>query len=432
MGTYTIQDKPIVDAVIEGHMQLLKSLCVTHIGANLVSLVLGGSFGRGEGSVLIDRNGTVEPLRDYDVRLIVRQPVLRDRIERVRAEFMRLSKLGDTDEHFSGQRGFSLTLEPLTQQQLTTSFVRDRDLRAYDFLNASQVLFGEDHAPALRFPAASIPKVNGLRLLYKKMIGLVGHRDRLAIAGDVRRTLIYECDKTFVEICTALVLLAGAYVASYQARAELFAQHWQDWFPDLARDCPDLSDQIYRATQEKLCPGSTSVLPADQAFEQARAALLAVHRFYVRQLYGLEVTPGQTSTRQLRGALTQDFFKVAVRTWLQQRHLSGKLSSAALNTAYHHLLRRAFARSAGQRGVRALWESARASEAPQIDIFLAAWCALAALGEQPCDRLLQCANVSLDRLPGVSSSRAQLVGWPYYSATRERLVRAFSLWQQSR
>src|SRR5215216_6585406 len=232
MGTYTAYDIPAVDSAIEAHMQTLWRLCSGYLGANLDSLILSGSFGRGEGSVFIHADGSVEPLRDYDTRLILHSPVGPQLIEAIRTEFMRITGMGGVDEQFSGQHGFSLTLEPLTREQLTSTFVRDRDLRAYDHLYASRVIGGPDYAPTLRFPASEIPKVNGLRFLYQKMVGLVGHFASMDTTTDDRRTLLYECDKTFVEICTALVLLAGAYVPSYQARAELFAQQWRQWFPD--------------------------------------------------------------------------------------------------------------------------------------------------------------------------------------------------------
>ena len=52
MGIYTAYDLPAVDATIEAHMQTLQRLCSAHLGRNFDSLILSGSFGRGEGVVL--------------------------------------------------------------------------------------------------------------------------------------------------------------------------------------------------------------------------------------------------------------------------------------------------------------------------------------------------------------------------------------------
>lgn len=433
MGTYTAYDIPAVDSAIEAHMQTLQRLCSAYLGGNLDSLILSGSFGRGEGSVLIGSDGSVEPLRDYDVRVIVRSPVVPQLIETIRTEFMRVTGIGSADEQFSGQQGFSLTLEPVTRKQLATTFVRDRDLRVYDHLYASRVICGPDYAPALRFPATEIPKVNGLRFLYQKMVGLVGHFASPAIGADVRRTLLYECDKTFVEICTALVLLAGAYVPSYRARAELFARHWQEWFPDLAQRTPRLDVQINRATHEKLFPGSTAPIPPRESFAQARRALLEVHRFYIRRLYGIDVIPGQTGCAQLRHALKHDYFRTAVIGWLDRRHLNCRPAGWALNRAYQRLLRLKFAHGAGKRGAAAVWEAVRAAEGPPIDIFLASWCTLAACGDTPDATLLRCAEQTLARLPGMTAAQTSTPDeWTHYRAVRAAIIRAYATWEHNR
>lgn len=433
MGIYTAYNLPRVDEAIEAHMQALKVVCLSVLGSNLNSLILSGSFGRGEGSVILHADGLVEPLRDYDIRLIVRQPVPHIVLDRIRSEFMRVTGLGGARERFSGEQGFSLTLEALTEIQFATSFARDRDLRAYDHVNASRVIFGMDGSAALRFPAAEIPKINGLRFLYQKMVGLVGHSAGPTVSDDVRRTLLYECDKTFVEICTALVLLADAYVPSYRARSALFANHWCTWFPDLVQQLPALSDQVERATREKLYPGSTTPLSPLDAFAQARAALLTVHRFYVGRLYGIDMVPGQSGSAQLRTVLWRDYFRVAVTHWLRQRRLDRAPARWALNVLYHYRLRLKFSQGADCRGLAAIRESLRAAEAPPIDIFLAAWCALAAAGESPDEVLLLCSGQALDRLPGLAASRyAAASGWERYARVREWIAQAYAIWERDR
>src|SRR5260370_23761861 len=127
------------------------------------------------------------------------------------------------------------------------------------------------------------------------MVGLVVHFPGMDVVQEMperidemqRATLLYECDKTFVEICTALTLLAGHYIPSYAKRAEQFAAHWREWFPELARRIPSLGEQINRSTAEKLRPGTVAPKSAGLAFHNARQALIAVHRYYVEQLYGI-------------------------------------------------------------------------------------------------------------------------------------------------
>jgi len=433
MGIYTAFDDPAVDATVGGHMQLLGALCAGALGDNLESLVLSGSFGRGEGSVLRHADGGVEPLRDYDMRVITRGPADPAALAAVKAEFLRRTRLGAGDERFSGERGFSLTLEPITAGQLRAVFMRDRDLRAFDFAAASTVVAGRNVLAELRFPAEQIPPINGLRFLYKKMIGLVGHYPGPGAGGDLRRTLIYECDKALIEIGTALVLLAGAYVPSYGRRAELLRAHYRDWYPELAAELPGLADEIAAATDEKLRPGSRQAPAPDAAFAAARRALLAAHRCYARRLLGVDVAPGSPGARALRRALARAYFRPAAAAWLDQRGLGRLPARAALNRAYHGLLRARYARASGAGGGRALAEAMRAAAGPHIDLFLAAWLALAAANPAgpPDDALLAASAQALGRLP-CAGAVSPSAGWSGYGELREQIVRGWHTWDKSR
>jgi hypothetical protein len=76
-------------------------------------------------------------------------------------------------------------------------------------------------------------------------------------------------------------------------------------------------------------------------------------------------------------------------------------------------------------------------EAPQLDIFLAAWHTLAAVQKSPSQPLLGRANAILDRLPvRIEPVQAgdpdRQHGWDYYRYTRERLVNAYTAWEHER
>jgi hypothetical protein len=322
---------------------------------------------------------------------------------------------------------------------LAGPFVRDHDLRAYDHLTASRVIWGHDCSPALRFPASAIPKVNGLRFLYQKMVGLVGHypgreADRMAVE-EARRTLLYECDKTFIEICTALCLLAGNYVPSYRERADIFAREWEAWFPVLAKELPSLAADVVRATEEKLRPGSTKAPTPGFAFYRARKALLVVHRHYVRRLYGVEIKCTKASWRLL-SVLKARYYRGVVSTRLEDKGLNNPLSCFVLNEAYGRALRLRYARG---EGAAALLKAVAHGEAPIIDIFVASWCALASLpddestGSEPEGDLLAQAHQVLGRLPSVDSHTVaqHRGGWDSYRSVRAALADAYMRWEKS-
>ena len=67
MGIYTVLENPEIDETIESHLKLIieELSKITQVR----EIILGGGFGRGEGSVIL-RNGKIRPVNDYDIFVI--------------------------------------------------------------------------------------------------------------------------------------------------------------------------------------------------------------------------------------------------------------------------------------------------------------------------------------------------------------------------
>lgn len=132
------------------------------LGANLVSLILGGGYGRGEGGVVV-RNGMEMPYNDLDFTLVVRNKskVPWDKLNSVRSEFAEELRI-----HVDFSR-------PLTVPDIENWPFW---LMWYDLLNGHITLKGqidllEKHAPDyFRNP---LPVIEGTRLLLNRGAGVL-------------------------------------------------------------------------------------------------------------------------------------------------------------------------------------------------------------------------------------------------------------------
>jgi hypothetical protein len=194
------------------------------LGDNLVALVLGGGYGRGEGGV-IRQDGVECPYNDLDFTLMV------DRKSRVAWE--RLHHIGKS---FAQELGIHVDFS----RPLTVADVEQWPhwLMWYDLLNGHVVLKGpadilSKHAPpALREP---LPAIEGTRLLLNRGTGLLW-------AMRVVRGVESPPDKDFVRrnyykcalaLGDALLIAHRRYTTAYRGRGFLLA--------DLERSLPDIA-----------------------------------------------------------------------------------------------------------------------------------------------------------------------------------------------
>ena len=224
----------------------------TDMGNNLVSLILGGGYGRGEGGVVV-LNGVEMPYNDLDFTLVVQNKtkVPWERLNAVRSAFAAELKI-----HVDFSR-------PLT--------IRDIEnwpcwLMWYDLLNGHVTLKGpsdllQKHAPdELKKP---LPAIEGTRLLLNRGAGVLW-------ALRVVRNLEDEPDEDFVRrnyykcalaLGDALLITYGRYTTKYSGRDALVRT--------LAGDEPkvallDLTALYEEALKFKFRPDSVTSQPKNE------------------------------------------------------------------------------------------------------------------------------------------------------------------------
>ncbi len=181
---------------------------------NLIALVLGGGYGRGEGGVVCE-NGYEYPYNDLDFTIVVS-----------RKEPSMAKKLSTLSEPFAKR----LRIEIDYSRPLTIADIRNWPhwMMWHDLLLGHQVLYGPEDILTANAPEAvraPLPLVEGTRLLLNRGAGLLWAM-RVAVGldespdADFTRRNYYKC---LLALGDALLVAAGKYTTRYTGRDRLLA-----------------------------------------------------------------------------------------------------------------------------------------------------------------------------------------------------------------
>ncbi|MBF0545264.1 MAG: hypothetical protein HQM08_12570 [Candidatus Riflebacteria bacterium] len=219
---------------------------------NLIALILGGGYGRGEGGVLIE-NWLEKPYNDLDLTLIVRNPSI------VSQENLNLIKL-----NYEGKLGIHVDFSrPLTPAQIRAW---PNILMWHDLYQGHQVLSGKNDILSLLAPKriySSLPLIEATRLLLNRGTGLLW---ALRILRGCEKTpdpdfIRRNYFKCALALGDSLLITFGRYKVPYSGRDLLFqklsSENQKVGFLAL--------DSLYK---EALCfkfrPNSTSLNPSTE------------------------------------------------------------------------------------------------------------------------------------------------------------------------
>ncbi|MCC7551737.1 MAG: hypothetical protein KO316_09685 [Methanobacterium sp.] len=288
MGKYTIYDEEIVDSKIQSQLNVILEQLLKKI-PNIQSVVLAGGFGRGEGSVIINGDD-VQPLKDYDIFVFLDDLPSKKIINSLNENIY--NELGIRNPSNDDFKFSEFVVDIQFRNRKFLEFLPD--IATVDLKKASYLLFGESINESIPWNADDIPVTSGLRLLFEKMTGLIGHFSMEYITSGFddkkRNFIIYECYKTYVEIATSLCILMGCYESSYKKRAEIFSKNFKEKLPDLHCKLPELPDLVIEATNFKLKPKFDKFdYNMLDFWDKTRKILLIVLSYYLENYTKLEL-----------------------------------------------------------------------------------------------------------------------------------------------
>ncbi len=237
---YTAHDNPEIDRTIARHLARIVDAIRDHLEPR--SIILYGSFGRGEGSVMLDDGRSIS-LSDYEIAVVTRSPCYRKLFASLSRQLT--AELG-VETSISWMRPGRLR----TNQSQNLSLGRAAPTIAmYELKTGGQTLYGREMlnlGPIIDPRQISVRA--GIRLLINRMIESLPYTPRSAPLPKDRIETIRWINKLILACNEALLLLWGEYHYSYAERGRRFAA-----LNNLAPGT-ELSTLVERATHFKLHP----------------------------------------------------------------------------------------------------------------------------------------------------------------------------------
>lgn len=307
MAKYTVYSQPWVDKQIQKHLNLAIEIIKRKI-KGIVSIILVGGFGRGEGSVkLIDQK--MIPLNDYDFYVILKNGL---KVSELAAQ-----RLMSEIEKEAGTSGFSSYEKSAKSFYFDIRFLNLKKIaklppfiKYYEMKHASYVLSGQDIRDLIPdYKAQDLPISEGLRFMLNRLasISLWGPMDLILkkeLAEWHRDTLLYDISKAYLEIGTCLSQLTGVYQPTYQGRLRELKKVLKN---------PALLNRIAYYTELKLKPDYKQIHDYINRWFSARDDLLIAIDFVLKRAFSID------SFEQFLPGLTKKYFKPYLRIILKNR-----------------------------------------------------------------------------------------------------------------
>lgn len=244
--TYTRDGSKAFNERLQNALTRIADRVESEMGDNLVSLILGGGYGRGEGGIIL-RNGMEMPYNDLDFTLVVKNK-----------SSVPWDRLNVTRNEFAKELGIHVDFS----RPLTVADIKNWPcwLMWFDLLNGHVVLKGPDNLLREQAPDAlkrPLPAIEGTRLLLNRGAGVLWS---LRIVRNVEN----EPDEDFVRrnyykcalsLGDALLIAFGRYTTRYFGRDELLEALSAN---EPAVACLDLQELYEEALKFKFRPDSVS------------------------------------------------------------------------------------------------------------------------------------------------------------------------------
>lgn len=257
IGKFTQYNEKWIDEQIQSQLDKIIEVIkdtANKDNINVKSIILSGGFGRGEGSLIVYDKKAI-PLKDYDILVIVDKKPRKNVVKTVQEMIYQKLKMASPEKRDFRFSDFVIDVRFATEEWL----LQNPDIAIYELKNASYLLWGDDIRKKIPWTKKDIPISSPMRFLFEKMTGLIGHFSEGYLNNEkINRKenllIIYECCKTYVEICTALCFLMGNYEPYYHRRRDIFSKNFKTKFPELYEKMPHLSEMVIRCTNFKLKP----------------------------------------------------------------------------------------------------------------------------------------------------------------------------------
>jgi len=263
------------EELIESQLDVIAHVVARRL-PGLSSLILGGSFARGEGTV-IEVGGRLAPFKDYDLFAVLDPRQVRSAsraVPQIRSEIYRALDLDPYSEETPSPGKFQISLEILSSSALHSL---PHDLSNLELKLTGRVIWGKELLEKIPTEPSLVPSTSGLRHVLNKLLGLLEQwgpwvDERRPPSREIALTISYHRAKVLLDLASAILLVRGAWVAGYGARLKRLKE--LETSGPLLPSIGLLGTRVEEALHFKLNPTPPPVSDAPFLWEEARDELL--------------------------------------------------------------------------------------------------------------------------------------------------------------
>jgi hypothetical protein len=334
MKTYTVYSEKKIDDTIQADLDIICHEILKNLMP--VSILLAGSFGRGEGSILVV-DGRVQPMHDYDILVIVDKKIPEQMLRKIESTIHHRFEFRQPASRESEFPEFSIHVFQTTPEDI----VSYANAGSYEIKAGSRLLYGEDIRDTIPLTKNDIPVASGFHFLFQKfqMLAQFSFKNlKEAPDGMKKVNLVYQCGKTYIDMGTALSILGGFYRPSYRERNSFFPAEFEKNFPDLKKQIPDLEKKIDFFTRLKLRPDPDVINSLDPValWFGTLQDLMTVTRYYLQTCHG-KCSPDDISafSSALYSYTRKEYFREQLGYYIRVKYgIHSNLGAILVNALY--------------------------------------------------------------------------------------------------
>ena len=300
MGKYTSLP-PRLERKIENDLETITEIIAKEIDP--ISVMLFGSFGKGEGSIV----GTI-PFNDYDLYVVTKKKLPDNIMEDIGIMASKAINKGGmefierSDEIYDVNNFFHVDLRCLEYNKLHKL---PMTTRTYEIKNSTILLHGRDLRSVIKITEKDIPLSEGIRHIINKSCLLLLSMDSRRLNGgfrkDEKKIAIYYALKTYLACAEIFIISAGKFAGTYTKRNIMFKELYGRQFPDIAK-------KVNFATKMKLNLKFDEINDPIELWKDARDTLFETLKYISNKHFNIESKDKRDIMKLLHKKLPRTYF----------------------------------------------------------------------------------------------------------------------------
>ncbi|MEK6872553.1 MAG: hypothetical protein AABW90_00895 [Nanoarchaeota archaeon] len=290
MGKYTVYEEKVDEFIEKYYLQKIVSSFLKDIKAmnnKMISIILFGGFGKGEGSIQFINNKFV-PYNDFDFYIITEKKLSDKELNKISMNASKEIGMGGLEiayfpeQEYDSKKFFHIDVRCIPYDHLSKLM---KIQRYYELKYGSRVIYGDKTVlhKIKEIKPEEIPFSEGLRNLFNKLhtmlLGLSKSYNK-----EQEKIKIFWSYKCYLSICEALLLLDRKFAPTSVERANLFINNYKKDFPDLYEIIPNLPEKVRKATRFKLKLDFN--INHKKLWDIALKDILIVFKYYLKKFVG--------------------------------------------------------------------------------------------------------------------------------------------------